>query len=214
VTTTARTTPVRVQAGGWPEHRSASPWGGDGAVYVAESTANRVTVIDDGTASTVAGGDSDASDYGDGEPATSATLNSHGIAVAPDGELYIADLYHSVVRGVTETGTITRFAGTYEAGFSGDGGPASRAQLHEPRGVAVGPDGSTYIADSAENRVRRVDADGTITTVAGTGEAGFSGDGGPATEASFSYPTGIAVAPDGILYIADTDNNRIRRIAD
>jgi serine/threonine-protein kinase len=199
--------------------RSRAPIGiavsADGAVYVAESTANRVTVIDDRilTSNLAAGGNSNESDYGDGGPATSATFaEPRGVAVSRDGELYIADRYHATVRVVTKDGTIGRFAGTGKPGSTGDDGPASRAKLHEPNGVAVGPDGSVYIADSEENRVRRVDTDGTITTVAGTGKAGFSGDDGPATGARLSWPSGIAVALDGTLYIADTDNNRIRRV--
>jgi sugar lactone lactonase YvrE len=187
--------------------------GAEGAVYVAESTAGRVTVIEDGTERTVAGGDDDESDYGDGGPATSATLaDPRGIGVASNGDLYIADRYHAVVRRVSEDGTISRFAGSYEPGSSGDGGPAGSAQLREPNGIAVGPDGAVYIADSGENRVRRVDTDGTITTVAGTGAGDFGGDGGQATEAHLHWPSGLAVAPDGTLYIADTDNHRIRRI--
>jgi TIR domain/SMP-30/Gluconolactonase/LRE-like region len=190
----------------------------DGGVYVAESTANRVIVIDDRilTSNLAAGGNSDASDYGDGGPATSATFaEPRGVAVSRDGDLYIADRYHAMVRVVTkEDGTIGRFAGTGQTGSTGDDGPASQARLTEPNGVAVGPDGSVYIADSEASRVRRVDTNGTITTVAGTGVAGFSGDGGPATEARLSWPSGIAVAldPDGTLHIADTNNNRIRRV--
>jgi YD repeat-containing protein len=108
--------------------------------------------------------------------------------------------------------TITTVAGNGTSGFSGDGGPAMQASLSDPRGVAVGPDASLYITDYPNTRIRRVGPDGIITTVAGNGSFGFSGDGGPATQASLSSPAGVAVGPDGSLYIA-TSNARIRRVA-
>jgi len=110
-------------------------------------------------------------------------------------------------------GIITTVAGTGVLGFGGDGGPATQAHIAEPTALAVGPDGSLYIADSANNRVRRAGVDGIITTVAGTGVLGFGGDGGPATQAHIAEPSGLAVSPDGSLYIADYWNMRIRRIA-
>jgi glucose/arabinose dehydrogenase len=121
---------------------------------------------------------------GDGGLATAAQLNQpHGVAVGPDGSLYIADSNTFRIRRVAPDGTITTVAGTGVFGFSGEGGPATAAQLNTPYGVAVGPDGSLYIADSNNFRIRRVAPDGTITTVAGTGVSGFGGDGGPATAA-------------------------------
>src|SRR5205823_2226070 len=104
-------------------------------------------------------------------------------------------------------------AGSGQPGYAGDGGPATAAHLNGPRGVAVGPSGDVFIADSDNNRIRRVTPSGTISTVAGTGEAGFAGDGGPAVAAHLSRPFGVAVDPSGTLYIADTDNNRIRRVS-
>ncbi|MCM3882630.1 serine/threonine protein kinase, partial [Frankia sp. R82] len=103
-------------------------------------------------------------------------------------------------------------AGTGTGGFSGDGGPATHAQLGNPSGVAVDTTGALYIADWGSNRVRRVGTDGTITTVAGTGAPGSSGDGGPATHAQLRNPNGVAVDTTGALYIADQDNNRVRRV--
>lgn len=97
-------------------------------------------------------------------------------------------------------------------GFAGDGGPATQAQLITPRGVDVDADGNVYIADLYNNRVRRVDRNGTITTVAGTGAHGYSGDGGPATEAQLAFPRAVAVYTDGTIYIADIDNHRVRRV--
>ena len=110
------------------------------------------------------------------------------------------------------TGTITTIAGSGESGFGGDGGPATEAQLRRPDGVAVDGAGNLYIADGRNNRIRKVDSTGTIITIAGTGESGFGGDGGPATEAQLRRPDGVAVDGAGSLYIADSRNNRIRKV--
>ncbi|MGH7259576.1 MAG: NHL repeat-containing protein, partial [Nitrospiraceae bacterium] len=152
---------------------------------------------------------------GDGGPATQAMLNFPG-AVAADrqGNLYIADTMNHRIRKVdTATGVIATIAGTGQHRSSGDGGPATAAALNEPAALAVDDRGNLYIADQSNNRVRKVDLNtGTITTVAGTGETGYTGDGMPATEAGLSGPSGLAIGPDGALYIADTFSGRIRRI--
>ena len=128
-------------------------------------------------------------------------------------DLYIADHRNSRIRKVdAATGIITTVAGTGEQDFHGDGGPATHAAIALPRDVALGPDGNLYIADGANNRVRRVAPDGTITTVAGTGRADYSGDGGPAHNATLSMPYSIALDRAGNLYIVDTGNYRVRRI--
>jgi hypothetical protein len=109
---------------------------------------------------------------------------------------------------------LSTVAGTGEAGFSGDGGPASSAELYQPTDVAVGPDGSVFIADTGNSCVRRVDSDGNITTVAGVcGHPGYSGDAGPATEAKLRSPYGVSLDASGALYIADGLNHRIRMVA-
>lgn len=150
---------------------------------------------------------------GDGGPATAATLSTpRGVAVGPDGTLYIADPVTYRVRRVAPDGTISTFAGTNLQGFSGDGGPATAAMLSTPNELAVGPDGSVFIVDTENQRVRRVAPDGIITTVAGNGVQGFSGDGGLAVAASLKHPVDVAVALDGSLYIADQQNGRIRRV--
>jgi sugar lactone lactonase YvrE len=184
-----------------------------GSLYIADFTGNRVRRVDlaTGTITTFAG-TGVAGSGGDGGPATSAQLNSpRGLAV-DSGNLYIADSVNNRVRKVDlATGTITTFAGTGVAGFSGDGGPATAAQLNGPAGVVVAS-GSLYIADFTGNRVRRVDlATGTITTFAGTGVAGFSGDGGPAAAAQLNTPRFLAVA-SGNLYITDSGNHRVRKV--
>jgi sugar lactone lactonase YvrE len=188
--------------------------GPDGVVYVSETKLSRISTIrEDGTITPVAGGNDDQSDYGDGGPATEATLAEPlGVAVASSGELYIADQFHGTVRRVPRDGTITPFAGGGYTGNSGDGGAAVDAELGHPVGVAVADDGTVFVSDVASHSVRRVDTNGRITTVAGTGREGFGGDSGPASQASLDHPGGVAIGPDGALYIADTENNRIRRV--
>lgn len=152
---------------------------------------------------------------GDGGPATQATLNFPGaVAVDRQGHLYIADtMNHRVRRVDAATGVIATVAGTGQHRWSGDGGPATRAALNEPAALAVDERGDLYIADQSNNRVRKVDmTTGVMTTVAGTGETGYTGDGVPAVEAGVSGPSGLAIGPDGALYIADTFSGRIRRI--
>src|SRR5437879_6433471 len=153
---------------------------------------------------------------GDDGLATSAQLNSPiGVAVDAAGDLFIADAYnHRIRRVAAGTGLITTVAGTGESGFSGDGGPATSAQLETPTGVAIDAVGNLFIADADNHRIRRVAAGtGLITTVAGTGIPGFSDDGSPATRSHLSNPTGIAIDVAGNLFIADTESHRIRRVA-
>ena len=150
---------------------------------------------------------------GDGGPAVAARLNlPYDVAVDSSGNLYITDRNNHRIRKVDSTGTITTIAGTGKDGFSGDGGPATQAQLNFPTGVAVDGEGNLYIADAPNDRIRKVDSIGTITTIAGTGEQGFSGDGGPATQAQLDHPRAVAVDGEGNLYIADRNNNRIRKV--
>ena len=146
------------------------------------------------------------------EGLSSARLNPRGIALDDVGNLYVVDTDNQRVLKVDTGGTITTVAGNGDAGFSGDGGPATSARLSRPTGVALDGAGNLYITDSANQRIRKVDTSGTITTVAGTGEVGFSGDGGPATSARLSGPRGIALDGAGNLYIADNANHRIRKV--
>ena len=150
---------------------------------------------------------------GDGGAATSASLDqATGVAVAADGVVFIADSVNDRIRRIATNGTITTFAGSGVVAWSGDGGPATAAGLNTPRDVAVDSDGDVYVADTYNDVVRRIDTSGVITTVAGTGSSGWTGDGGPATSLKLSAPHGVAVEADGDLLIADTGNNRIRRV--
>lgn len=191
-----------------------------GNLLIADTYNHRVRRIDrQGRISTVAGNGRD--DYsGDGGPAVKAALNNpQGIAPASDGSLFIADTFNHVVRRVDAQGVIRTFAGT-EAGLSGDGGPAVRAQISLPVAVAVAPDGSAYVSDSGNNRVRRVTPAGIIETVAGNGPgtgtagAGFTGDGGPAAQAKLFAPADLELGPRGELFLSDTGNHRLRRISE
>lgn len=139
-------------------------------------------------------------------------ISPNQLAAGPDGSVYIASSESNRVWRLTPGGAVSTVAGTGTAGFSGDGGPATSAQLFFPQGVALGLDGSVYVADTQNHRVRRVDLAGIITTVAGTGVAGGGGDNGAAPLAQLNQPQGVAVGSDGSVYIADTGNNRIRRL--
>ena len=152
---------------------------------------------------------------GDGRPATDATLSSpSGIAVDGVGDLFIADPGNSRIREVNvATGVMTTVAGDGTFGFSGDGGPATAAELSFPGGVAVDFAGDIFIGDSVNCRIREVNhSTGIITTVAGNGIAGFSGDGGPATAAELDWPSGVAVDAAGDIFFADLDNDLIREV--
>jgi glucose/arabinose dehydrogenase len=165
------------------------------------------------TITTVAGNGVDGH-TGDGGPAASAAIDHpRGIAITPDGGFVFAVPFLPSVRRVGADGRITTVAGTAAAGFSGDGGPATAAQLNLVHGVALLPDGSMVLADTSNHRIRRVSPNGTITTVAGTGTFGYSGDGGPATAAQIAAPRGIATLPDGSILFPDSGNHRVRRIS-
>jgi len=183
-----------------------------GNLYIGDSGNQRIRMVSASTGiiATIAG-TGGLGFTGDGGPAISATLsNPDGIAVDSSGNVYIADQFAGRIRKFSLGGIITTVAG---GGSSlGDNVPATQAQLSAVRGVAVDASGNLYIADPFNERIRRVGANGIITTIAGTGQAGFSGDGGPATAAMFSTPSGVALDASGNVYVADLDNNRIRRV--
>jgi len=151
---------------------------------------------------------------GDGGPATKAELNNvFGVARGPDGLIYFCDMDNYRVRRVKADGTIETYVGCETKGRKGDGGPADKASLSMPYELAWDKAGNLFIVDLANDNIRRVDAKKrTITTIAGTGKQGFSGDGGPATEAQFNQPHSLAFDPAGDLHVCDIMNHRIRKI--
>lgn len=185
---------------------------GNGVLYIADTFNNRVRIIDSSGYISTKVGNGAAQYAGDGQLAWRASVNSpQGLAVDTAGNLYIADTLSHCIRKVAGN-IISTFAGAcgMSGGFSGDGGPATKAQLNYPKDVAVDTAGNVYIVDSYNFRIRLVTPDGTIWTIAGRSGAGYSGDGGLATDARLSFPTGIALGPSGRVYIADTQNNVIR----
>ena len=184
-----------------------------GNLYIADSGNHRIRRVDAGGILTTVAGTGERGYGGDGGPAAGAWLHyPHGVALDAAGNLYIADSENHRIRRVDVSGVITTIAGTGESGYTGDGVPAAGAWLHTPKGVALDGAGNLYIADAGNHRVRRVDGTGTIATIAGMGERGYGGDGGPAIAAQLAEPTGVAVDGSGNLYIADRWNSRIRRM--
>ena len=150
---------------------------------------------------------------GDGGQATATQLyNPINVAVDGSGNVYIVTRANHRIRKVDTAGIITTVAGNGRQGYGGDGGAATAAQLNFPRDVTLDGSGNLYIADTGNHRIRKVDADGNISTVAGSGTFGFSGDGGLATAARLNFPRGVTADGSGNLYIADTGNNRIRKV--
>ncbi|HEX4434631.1 MAG TPA: hypothetical protein VH012_07370 [Acidimicrobiales bacterium] len=193
-----------------------------GDVFIADTEDNVVREITpDGTIHLIAGNGTEGDRGEFGGPATRAELESpQGVAVNSQGDVFIADTYNNVVREVTPRGLILTVAGNGNPGYKGDNGPAWRAELSSPTGLAFDALGNLYIADSGNNVIRRVSSNGVITTVAGNvaadqasgGLGGFSGDGGPATQARLNSPQGIALDQAGDLFIADTFNNAVREV--
>ncbi len=191
--------------------------GGDGTIYVADTGNARIRTIRAGMITTFAGtgiaGAGVSSSGGDGGAATGAQLRSPtALTLDPGGALLVADTADHRVRRISN-GIITTVAGTGVQGFTGDGGPATGAELDSPSGLAAAPDGRLFIADTHNQRVRLVAANGAISTYAGTGLRGFAGDGGLASAAALSSPRGLAWEPSGVLLIADADNQRVRTVS-
>lgn len=185
-----------------------------GIIFIADQSNNRVRKVGTNGFFIAVAGTGTASYAGDGGAATLATLNSPaGVASDVAGNIYIADQGNHRIRKVDVGGTITTIAGNGTAAYSGDGGGATSASLNNPAGIAVDAVGNLFIADKGNNRIRRVDTNGVITTIAGTnGVGGYSGDGGLAITNRLNSPTGVAVDSDGSLFIADQNNNRVRQI--
>ena len=182
-----------------------------GNLYIADTQNHRVRKVTGGTISTVAGSSTSGAG-GDGGAAGSAQLNlPFGVAVDTAGNLYIAEFGNNRVRKVATNGNISTLAGNGVNGFSGDGGQATGAMLNGPQAVAADSQGNVYVGDTANNRVRKVAPNGVITTVAGSGDAGYSGDGGAAVNAQVGNPAALAVDTAGNIYIADA-SSRVRKV--
>jgi hypothetical protein len=202
-----------------PTHMSVAP---DGSLVIAAWHNSKLMKFDPATEElTTICGNGMRAFGGDGGPAAMALLDlPTSTAFDAAGNMYITDQANQRVRVVDTDGIINTFVGTGMAGFSGDGGPAADAQIKLPGGQAAPPAGritvdkagNLYIADSANNRIRMVDPDGVISTIAGTGDPTYGGDGGPATKASLSRPSDVEIDAEGNLYIADTDNSCVRKI--
>lgn len=184
-----------------------------GNIYLADQNNNVVRKVDTNGIITTFAGTGTAGFSGDGGPAAQATLNAPlGVCVAPSGDIYVNDTSNERIRKISLAGTITTVAGNGSSSTSGDGGPALAAGFQIPIRCAVDQSGNLFIVDQGAFRIRRVDTAGIITTYAGTGAQGFSGDGGPATSAEFNNPTADAVDTAGNLYVTDQFNFRIRKI--
>ena len=191
---------------------------GAGDLYVADHGNDRVRMIDPtGTIATVVGsgptGFGQGAYAGDGGPATQARLmQPTWLATDAFGNLYISDRDNDVIRRVNAKGIITTVAGTGKKGYSGDGGPASKAKIDDPEGLEVDAQGNLIFGDANNARIRMVDREGTITTIAGTGKPGYSGDGGPADAARIEDLSGLTIGPDGMIYFVQQEDHVIRTI--
>ncbi|MEW5974450.1 MAG: putative Ig domain-containing protein [Acidobacteriota bacterium] len=189
-------------------------WDLAGNIFVSDFEQARILKLAPTGEVTAAAGTGTAGFSGDGGPAAQARVDRPaGLVFDAAGNLYFADMGNQRVRRVSVIGTVSTVAGTGRQGSRGDGGVAAAAELSNPWGLAFDHQGNLYIADSGNHRVRKVTPAGIISTVAGTGTAGFSGDGGPAVAAQLSGPLGVAADRLGNLYIADSDNHRIRRVS-
>lgn len=187
---------------------------GDGVLFIADRYFHAIRKVHPSGTITSCAGNGSGTYSGDGGPAISAGIpRPCGLAMGAAGELYIADTGSRRIRKVDPVGNITTVAGAGTPGYSGDGGAATSAEIQNSQYIATDNVGNIYLSDCANHVVRKVSASGIITTVAGNGVAGYSGDGGAATDAQLNYPSGMAVDADGNLYIADRLNSRIRKVS-
>src|SRR5579883_1596577 len=183
-----------------------------GNIYFVSGSAFSVFKVNSSGTLTVVAGNGRPGYSGDGGPATSATLlGPTGVAVDGSGNIYITDVCW--IRKVSSTGTISTIAGNGNCGSYVDGGQATSGPLFNPTSPVVDSGGNLLFADSSTSRVAKLSPSGIITTIAGTGTSGFSGDGGSATGAQLSHPHGVALDSSGNTYIADTGNSRIRKVS-
>ncbi len=184
-----------------------------GNIYIADQSNQKVRKISRAGIITTIAGNGTPGFSGDSHAATDAQLyDPLAVAVDRAGNVYIADGVNCRIRKVNTSGVITTVAGADSAGFTGDGGAATNACLRSPYSVFLDSAGNIFIADQVNNRIRKVNTAGIITTIAGNGRAAYSGDGGPATSAALNSPSGVVVDGAGNVYISDQNNNRIRKI--
>jgi hypothetical protein len=184
-----------------------------GNVYIVDQDNNRIRMVDTNGVITTIAGTGERGWSGDGGPASKATVdNPWGIAVDADANVYFTQMPSVVRRIDAVTGVITTIAGSGVVGYAGDSGPATEARLHSPEHIAIDAAGKVFIEDTMNHCIRMVDLNGTITTIVGMGQKGFGGDGGPANAARLFQPSGMVLTPDDVLYIADSGNNRVRRV--
>jgi sugar lactone lactonase YvrE len=185
-----------------------------GDLYIADHGNNRVRRVDAAGVITTVAGTGEAGFSGDGGPATEAKLSGpFAVLIDADGNLVISDFGNARVRRVDQRGVISTILGTGIPETAGDGGPGTAASMRAASGLALHPSGDILVCEQYSMRIRRLGRDGIVTTFAGTGAQGSSGDGGPATAATFQYPGSVAAAPDGSVYVTDQDGNRVRHIA-
>lgn len=185
-----------------------------GNLYITDTVNQRIRKVDTNGIITTVAGNGIPGYGGDGGAAIQGKLHyPYGVAVDASGNLYIADMSNQRIRKVDVAGIITTLAGNGDYGYGGDGGPAAEAKLFQPTGVGIDAMGNLYIGDSTNSRIRKVDTNGIITTIAGNGTQGYGGDEGPATEAKFNYPGAVCTDTAGHPYISDGSNSRIRKVA-
>ena len=186
---------------------------GSGNIYIADWSNNVIRKVNPSGIISTCAGSGLYGDFGDTGPATAAQISTPtSVAVHSSGNMYISDAVNSVIRRVNPSGVITTFAGKHTGGFSGDGGPASAAYLNNPMEVVTDAAGNLYIADANNNRIRKINTSGIISTIAGNVIAGFSGDGSAATAAELNNPVSVKVDVSGNIYISDKSNTRIRKV--
>ena len=186
---------------------------GRGNIYFSDTYNNRIRMVSNTGYISTLGGNGTAGFTGNNGPAIFAEINSPGgLAADVAGNVYFSEAGTNCIRKISITGTISIFAGTGTAGFSGDGGPATAAELNNPVGMTIDAQNNIYIADEYNERVRLVDGHGIIRTIAGNGTEGFSGDGGQAIDCELDYPVAVAVDSNTNIYVVDYYNNRVRKI--